>query len=271
MKKIKILYIIAVCLLFISIGAVFAAFRFDQAINTTAVVGNITTLDKKLISYAPSVDASNYTSGKLDPGYIAAIKQRSETKTEINSSSVICYASEKEGFAEEEVATANNYFYLNQLGFNVTLASSVDVYVRIHFEDAWILIKTINGNTQEPQYIRKEALSASNYPFKPAATDTAWHYDADTNSVYFKAIVDSDEKTYKTVDGNQVENKDANGNYIHNLEFNVNPTYFYTLTEQEKQKIIGRQAILVEVSYTIDVIQANRAKAVWHVDPSKLV
>ena len=54
MKKFKISMILAVCLLIISISVVFAAFMFNQAVSSTARVGNIAVDSKKFINYQDS-------------------------------------------------------------------------------------------------------------------------------------------------------------------------------------------------------------------------
>lgn len=259
MKKFKIIYLVAVCLLCCLIGVVYAAFMFNQAVNGTAKVGNISTLTKGFVTYAPGYDTENeefeglsradYDSDEL---YLAALKAREATPNAINANSVLCYATEKLASSEER----SDCFYLNQLGFRFDVAASVDVFVRIHFEDAWILEKTVGGNTLEPQYIRKAQLSSTNYPFKQATNNADWYYDQETNSVYFKHIIDSDAVT---------EDTDTAGNYIHTFSYDVKSDYFYT--QEENAVINGHQAVLVEVSFAIDVVQANRAMAIWQVDP----
>ena len=259
MKKFKIIYLVAVCLLCCLIGVVYAAFMFNQTVNGTAKVGNISTLTKGFVTYAPGYDTENEEFEGLsradydsDDEYLAALKARVATPNAINANSVLCYATEKLASSEER----SDCFYLNQLGFRFDVAASVDVFVRIHFEDAWILEKTVGGNTLEPQYIRKAQLSSNNYPFKQATNNADWYYDQETNSVYFKHIIDSDAVT---------EDTDTAGNYIHTFSYDVKSDYFYT--QEENAVINGHQAVLVEVSFAIDVVQANRAMAIWQVDP----
>ena len=258
-RKIIILYTITSLVFVLSIMAIFGAFLFNEKVTVTANLGNITTINKGFVSYAPGYDAENEefvglsrSSYASDEAYIAALKERETTPNVINSNSILCYATEKEAYIEER----NNCFYLNQLGLRFDIASSIDVFVRIHFEDAWILEKTVSGNTQDPQYIRKAALNDS-YPFMTAAGDTDWYYDIETNSLYYKHVIDSAEETEET---------DAANNYIHSFSFDVDEDYFYEFG-QDDEVINGHQAILVEVSFTVDVVQANRAYKIWGVDP----
>lgn len=256
-RKIIILYTITSLVFVLSIMAIFGAFLFDEKVTVTANLGNITTIEKGFVSYGPGtvedgsyvgLDISDYQS---TAAYKTALKTRGTAK-DIDSSSIVCYATEKEGYSEE----VDNYFYLNQLGLRFDIASSIDVFVRIHFEDAWLLEKTIGGNPLDPQYIRKAALNAS-YPFQAPAGNTDWYYDVESNSVYYKHVIDSAEETDET---------DSAGNYIHSLSYDVNSSYFYEFGQNE---IIanGHQAVLVEVSFTVDVVQANRAYKIWGVDP----
>lgn len=259
-RKLIILYTITSLVFVLSIMAVFGAFLFDETVTVKADLGDITTINKGFISYAPGTVTNNEYVG-LDPKsysstalYKAALKERKAASEgeDINSASIVCYATEKEGYKEEN----DNYFYLNQLGLRFDIAASIDVFVRIHFEDAWILEKTVGGTVSDPQYIRKAALNSS-YPFSAPAGDTDWYYDIDSNSVYYKHVIDSETETATTDDA---------GNYIHSLSYNVNNSYFYEFGSNE---IIanGHQAVLVEVSFTVDVVQANRAYKIWGKDP----
>ena len=264
-RKIIIIYTLTSLVFVLSIMAVFGAFLFNEKVTVTANLGDITTIEKGFTTYAPgTVTDGSYTG--LDPNdyqttaaYKTALATRSTAK-DLNTSSVVCYATEKNGYSEEtRTENGTNYrnlFYLNQLGLKFTIAASIDVFVRIHFEDAWILEKTIGGNTLDPQYIRKAQLNAS-YPFQAPAGDTDWYYDIESNSVYYKHVIDSEEETASV---------DAAGNYKHSLSYDVNSSYFYVFDDSQ---IIanGHQAVLVEVSYTVDVVQANRAYKIWGVDP----
>ena len=262
-RKIIILYTLTIVVFVLSIMAVFGAFLFEEKVTVTANIGNISTINKGFVTYAPGTVIEDSETGLYtyegisrdeysdDESYIAALKTRS-TAQQIEANSILCYATEKAAYTEER----EDCFYLNQLGFRFDIASSIDVFVRIHFEDAWLLEKTVGGNTLDPQYIRKAQLNSDNYPFKQAAGNTDWYYDSTTNSVYYKHVIDSEEETATT---------DSSGNYIHTFSYDVQNNYFYI--NDEDAVINGHQAILVEVSFAIDVVQANRAYAIWGVDP----
>lgn len=264
-RKIIILYTLTSLVFVLSIMAIFGAFLFDEKVSVTTTLGNITSINKGFVTYAPGTVTDNvYTGISNDLGdyedledYQAKLSERKTAKT-INASSIICYASEKEGNDEENP----NYFYLNQLGLQFSIAATIDVYIRIHFEDAWILEKTIGGNTMDPQYVRKNAIGSENYPFKPVASDENsdednpsstdyWYYESSRNNLYYKQKIVAAATT-------------------HSFAFDLNPEYFYEKETEENTSLVGHEAILVEVSFTVDVVQANRAYKIWGLDPSTL-
>ena len=64
-----------------------------------------------------------------------------------------------------------------------------------------------------------------------------------------------------------IPTQDSEGNYNSaTFRFDVNEAYYYTslLTS------IYTEYIDVEVSFTVDIVQANRADAVWGLDPSTI-
>ena len=243
MSKRKILIISTICILCLSIGIVFAAFMFNQVVSSNADVGNIHLLNQKFISYAPTnIDPTDYNGGKASQDYLDDIKERS-TATDFAADSVICYATEREGYSEEEVPQNNNYMYLNQLGFEFSLYADVPVYVRIRFDDAWIRIKTYNGNSLDPEYILKGR-------FDIPTDDTNWVFDEQSNTYNYKVMV-----------------KDTTEDSPFSGTFNLDDDYFYTSDETLTN---GHLAVLVQVAFSVEVIQANRAYKLWGYDPSTL-
>ena len=115
------------------------------------------------------------------------------------------------------------------------------IYIRIHFSDAWIRTKTYNGNTQDPEYIVKGH-------FDLDTTSSNWVYDAETNTQNYKQIISPSSKTQQ-------------------FSFDLDDDYFYTFGEGDTI-VNGHQSVMVQVSFTVDIIQANRAYALWGYDPS---
>ena len=250
MKKVRIITISICAVLLVAIATVFAAFMYNQTISGSAKVGNIHIISKNFISFAPTVDhtdTTTYPGGKADAAYLAAIKQREEEGVAFTQDSVICYASEKEGYTEEHVPTAptqdspnthRNYFYLNQLGFQVSFTADVDVYIRIHFSDAWIRTKTYNGNTQDPEYIFRDQFDVS-------ASSNNWHYNSSTNTQDYTQLITASDS-------------------VQTFSFDIDDDYFYPNTDTI---VNGHQSVMVQVSFTVDIIQANRAYKLWGYEP----
>lgn len=139
--------------------------------------------------------------------------------------------------------------YLNQLGFGFSFTNDIPVYVRIHIQDAWILTKQYSSNKKETYSVKDQISGAS--PF--AISDDNWYYNAAENTAYLKTIVAASDVN--------------NGELVASTySFNVNPAYYYT-----PSKITAYKEFMdVQVSFTVDIVQANRAYAIWGVDPSTL-
>lgn len=252
LKKYKIAYVIGLLILSLSISIVFAEFVFHQVSTVTTSLGGIQLLANKFISYAPEVDYNAtdendekiYPGGKADASYLNALKVRNTDGIEFEQDSVICYASEREGY-NEEIDPSNesgnrNYFYLNQLGFKVSFKTNIDVYIRIHFSDAWILTKTYNGNPQEPEYMLRDE-------FNIDGIDSDWKYDSSTNTQNYTKLINASSDTQS-------------------FSFNIADDYFYNVAEL----LNGHQSVMVQVSFSVDIIQANRAKTVWGYEPTSM-
>lgn len=140
-------------------------------------------------------------------------------------------------------STESNYIYLNQLGFQFEVSTSIKAYVRIKFYDAWISSKLYPGSASAKEnYISKGQISGRS-PFY--VNNDNWYYDTTNNICYLKATIDT-------------------GSHIYS--FNINDTYFYL----QNTSTVYTENILVQVSYSLELIQANRAKTVWGIDPSTL-
>ena len=244
MSKRKILIVCLICILCLSITTVFAAFMFNQTVTNNATVGNIHLTNKKFISYAPTVDPTDYPGGKADDNYLAAIEARNTSNpTLFEADTTTCYATRREGYSEEEIPQSNNYMYLNQLGFQFSFYADIPVYVRIRFDDAWIKIKTYNGNSLDPEYIKQGA-------FNVPTTDQNWVYHEESNTYNYKLII-----------------KDSTVDNQFSGSFNLVDDYFYNNTETITN---GHIAVLVQVAFSVEVIQANRAYKLWGYKPENL-
>ena len=240
MNKKKIIILLTTILLSLSLITVFGAFVFRGYINGTANPGNIILEDKLFLDYSLSADEiaapenSALTPLELLKKRTTGLPKKIDAKT---ANSITCYATERKGYDDEK-----KLIYLNQLGFEFSFTPEVDSYVRIHFEDAWISKKVYNNGSEKKSYITKDKLEGSKSPFD--VSDINWVYDEETNCVYLKAIA-----------------KPANGKQSYS--FNISSDYWYHQATPSKT---FREQIMVQVSYVVDVVQANRAEAIWGVD-----
>lgn len=218
-----------------------------EANDTGANICKITcTIDPTNGLTAATIDVDNYYAviSADKTGIVVLDRSQKNNRTEINQSNntVICSATANKNDTKN--------IYLNQLGFGFSFTNDIPVYVRIHFQDAWILTKQYSSNKKET-YSMKDKISGAS-PF--AINDTDWYYNAAENTAYLRTIVNSSKN-------------DSSGNLIANYyEFDVNPAYFYT-----PSKIVAYKEYMdVQVSFTVDIVQANRAYEIWGVDPSEL-
>jgi len=170
----------------------------------------------------------NYSDG-VDENYNA--KRKSEA-TEVNSTKITCYASKKHGYSDEL-----DYDYLNQIGLKFSFKNTTLVYVRLQIRDTWTSRKVYTNSVITNTYTNKPETS----PF--AITDSNWKYDAASNCAYLKLPV-------------------AASNDSHSYSFDVNSTYY----AEPETNISYRESIMVNVQFSIDIVQANRASNVWGID-----
>lgn len=90
-------------------------------------------------------------------------------------------------------------------------------------------------------------------PFEKINQDenSKWYYDARTNVAYYKEMIDIDEsqKGKKTI----------------NFGIDIANDYFYQTKEASYDEIVK-----VQLSYHVEVVQANRCMAIWHIQPEEL-
>lgn len=200
-------------------------------------------LKENLYVYSP------VTSGTFDSSinyyqvatYLEALEARKSTPTVMDGLDTIieCYATQRGGYNDEV-----DLIYLNQLGLEFTFQTNIAVYVRIHIQDAWYSSRYYTNSDTRKNYIQKGKIEGVS-PFA-SSIDTDWVYDEKTNCAYLKQVVNptSSELT---------ENEST-------YTFNVNPEYFYNATSTV------RESVIVQVSYSVDIVQANRAEQKWKVD-----
>ena len=207
----------------------------------TITISEFSTLGIKSAE-ASNDDYSVYVGNDHLSLYVIDTTKSSGTKTAITDSNSTISCS-----ATKDKKTASN-IYLNQLGFEFEFTNKVACYVRIRIKDAWHSTKVYSSNNKET-YSPKDKIDGVS-PF--VTSDSDWYYDSLTNILYLKTSI------------NAIRTKD--GYTKHSYTFNVNPAYFYI---SNTKTTVYKEYIEVDVSFEPELVQANRAKAIWGVDPSE--
>lgn len=221
--------------------------------SNNIVLSDITTNDEGLDSisidnsekYRVIVDASKTSCLILDSTTQNSYKTiKDSTDATKDAIKVTCRATNK-------VATEDsNAIYLNQLGIKVDITTKIACYVRINIEDAWIRTRQYATNV-ETKYIAKDQINGES-PFRQ--TGSNYYYDAVNNTIYLKTVITpllKEDGTYET----------------RSFIFNVNEGYYYI---NSTNQFVYEDYIKVELTYHVDIVQANRVEAVWGLDPSTL-
>ncbi len=160
---------------------------------------------------------------------------------------ITCYASERK---RDDSRIDYNLPYLNQLGLAFEFTAKIPVYLRVHIQDAWISTQFLSSKSVRERYVSKDQISGSS-PF--SVTDNDWYYDEATNIAYYKGM-------FEPI-------KDTNGDFkSQQFIFNVNEGYFYYDTSAQA----ASKVTTVQVSFTVELVQANRAEELWGVDFDEL-
>lgn len=248
MKKRKLIIICSIVVAIISVTTIFAAYTFNKIINSETASGKIQIVGKKFLNYQVEVNSDDYQD---DPaGYLNALKQRRETPEELSFDTIKCYANERKNLYADDLG----YQYLNQLGFKFSFKSTIDTYLKIEFNDSWATKKVYysTGSIQET-YILKDKNESNQSPFSISSDE--WIYDVSTNSAYYKYIIPA---TCDDINSETAEEKA--------FTFDIDSSYFYNLITNPSY----REMIIVDVSYSVSIVQANRAEEKWEVDFDKL-
>ena len=200
---------------------------------------------KNVIVYDNNDELVNNLYARIDSdfkGFIILNSKLSTNYTPLDDNAASCSATKDK--------SNNNYMYLNQLGYKLDFTCELACFVRIHIRDAWIGTKVYATANKETYNLK--GLAGNTSPFNNLSDE--WYYDQSENTLYLKTMI--------------TPTKDENGDYSnHVFIFNVNEAYFYSL---ESVTTTYKEYIDVEVSFNVDIVQANRVYAVWGVDPTKL-
>lgn len=211
--------------------------------NITCDDSGISSISSSDSNYKLVIDASFMSVIVLDTtienSYSVITTSGDETK---NATNVIATATEKQYDGESNIR-------LNQLGIKVDITTEIACYVRINIQDAWIRTRKYATNNQI-KYITKDQIDGES-PFKQSGSD--YYYDSQTNIIYLTNVIKpklKEDGTFETL----------------SFIFNVNEGYYYNSVNNG----VYEDFIKVELAYNVDIVQANRVKEVWGLDPSTL-
>lgn len=145
-----------------------------------------------------------------------------------NKGYVSLYASQKRNSDTE------NYYHINQLSYQIVINNAIDTRLRIKVQDSWISRKLYTNNVVKENTIIKDY---NNNPF--AFAEANWTFYPETGYLYYNYIIKpGDDKT---------------------LELFTNPDYEYAISSSFGYM----ETVFVNMSFKVDMIQANRAIAKW--------
>jgi hypothetical protein len=150
--------------------------------------------------------------------------------------------------------------YLGQIALQFEITPEIPVYVRIHIQDQWESERFTTDSESTKTIISKDKIDGKS-PF--AVADDNWYYDESKNIAYLKTVVIPEKYTAQETKPTGKNTGDFKS--ITNT-FDVSKGYFYNDTSSQARSTITK----VKVSFTIDVVQANRVEALWGIDPTTL-
>lgn len=228
MKK-KILIICSVLITIISIVSVYAAYSYSKNIDGTANSGDVEIISKKFLFYDEVQGVRSTTPEEYD---VHQDVVNEEKGISISNGIMTSYASKKLGYSDDLA-----YAHLNQFGIKATFKTDIAVYVRLRVQDEWISRKIYkNGNINTSSIIKGDAISSA------LSSDTNWKYDSISGYIYYKTMVNpsNDEIT---------------------IEFDFPSNYYYQVGTASY-----RESVIVDLSFNVDIVQANRASSIWDFD-----
>lgn len=218
--------------------------EYDASASTYTgyfVLSGIDTAGYGIFQEATSYDASTrYYKITYTPKDLTADGLITNDSEDYGVSCVNTYGTERTG----SLAETGSYVYLNQVGFEFEIKTKIECFVRIKFRDAWISSKLYKGSsTPIVRYTSKQTISGRS-PFY--VDDPNWYFDTVHNIAYLKTSMTAKDESYR-------------------YSFNLDPSYFYKETNTQ-----FTEKMIIQVSYSLELIQANRVKTVWGIDPSLL-
>jgi len=228
-RKLTIALIVTFALLVTVNAVVFAEYYFTRSVTDTAVdLANIELGSYNYLDYTSYDSDGNMEYTVNDDGTYEAV--RTSTPTTISTASITGYASYK----DSHLSDPDEYSYLNQYGYQFSFTNTIMVYARVQVRNSWISHRIYNTGRVENVTIVSSAELFDN-------VGSEWKYDVTTGYIYYRTAIAASE----------TENT---------LTFDIDSSYYY---ESDSTATSYREYVMAELSFNVDIIQANRAEARW--------
>lgn len=230
MKK-RIFLICSALLTILGIGgAIYAYYTTIRKVDIDANVGHIDVSDDALVLSYQS--DNNFLNVDVNtPGFV--------------DNTLTCYASKIRSY------DTLGYVEFSKLKSTINYNSNINTKIRIKIQDVWISNKVYSTGREINNIIAKQQVDEdSQNTIIPFTFSADWEYDLSSGYAYYKKTV----KKGSSISLDFIEN------------YNASNAYYYP-------SISGsgfHETILVQLSFKIDIVQANRAYSVWGVKLWKL-
>lgn len=225
MKK-RILILCSALLMMLGIGgAIYAYYTTTRKVDIDAEAGHIEVGDDAIVLKYQN-DDSFVSVDNNTPGFV--------------DNTLTCYASRIRSY------DTLGYVEFSKLKTTINYKADINTKIRVKIQDVWISNKVYSTGREIVNVIAKQQLDEdSQNTIIPFTFSSDWEYDLSSGYAYYK-------KTVK-------KGNDINLDFIEN--YNANTAYYYP-------SISGagfHETILVQLSFKIDIVQANRAASAWGV------
>lgn len=206
-------------------GAIYAYYTTTRKVDIDANAGHINVGDDALALSYQS-DDSFFNIDADTPGFV--------------DNTLTCYASKIRSY------DTLGYVEFSKLKTTINYKADINTRIRVKIQDVWISNKVYSTGREINNIIAKQQVDEdSQNTIIPFTFSADWEYDLSSGYAYYKNTV----KKGSSISLDFIEN------------YNASDAYYYP-------SISGagfHETILVQLSFKIDIVQANRASSVWGV------
>lgn len=206
-------------------GAVYAYYTTIRKVDIDADAGHIE-VDDNALALSYKSDNDFLNVDLNTPGFV--------------DNTLTCYASKIRSY------DTLGYVEFSKLKSTINYKANINTKIRVKIQDVWISNKVYSTGREINNVIAKQQVDEdSQNTIIPFTFSSNWEYDLSSGYAYYKKTV----KKGNTISLDFIEN------------YNASDAYYYP-------SISGagfHETILVQLSFKIDIVQANRASSVWGV------